>query len=1816
MRLKTLAAPIVVFLLVSGWAGAAERDSFEISLLSRSFVPSPGPSAGTRERLEAAGRAVREKGGARVHALLQFDRIPSPAERAALEEAGVRLLSYLPNYAFYASLPAAEPARAASLPSVRWLGGIADADRLSPEIRSGEFGDWAHDTASGKTVVLAKFFADVAQGEASAAVARSGGKTLSWTATINTASVLIHQERIAALAGEDAVEWIEQPLPPLEPVNDRNRARVGADTLFAPPYGLDGSGVDVLVFDAGRVYPHDDLDSRRTWGDSAAFHYHATHVACTICGDGTVNGAYRGMAPAANLLSMAFEYDGTGVFLYTNPGDIEADLYYAKVDWAPSADLLNASIGTNTASYWPCLYEGNYGATDLLLDAIVAGSLGEPFIAAWANGNDRGGRCGGAYHTTAPPACAKNPIQSGATVALDDSISVFSGWGPSDDGRLKPVICSPGVQVASCNSANGYMELSGTSMASPTTAGIIALLLEQYRDAYFAGSTDVEFLPSSAKALLIHTAADLGNAGPDFRFGYGRIDGQAAADEVIARNLGEFSFSATGETRYFTVSLGEGESEIKASLAWDDPPGSLAAEKKLVNDLDLFLIAPDGTVHRPWVLDPLHPGETATTGTDELNNQEQAVVFSPQSGDWTVGVAAARLPQPPQRYSLVFPGAGFVAATPTPSDAPSPSPTPSPGDCHETLVNGGFESGTYPWEWYGSAEITTTCVFAGSYAARLGGSASGTLSQTLIVPVEAADAVLSYAVRLEATSYSYLDSLDVEIRDESGGTLTTLQSLNNFDDAFNGVWTETTFWLGPEYSGRTIQIYLQAEAQSLNNYWCADSFSLRYCYPDGYATPTATSCCASPTPTTTPAAQALPFREDFEDGWINGAPEGWTKEFVSGVREWIPLSGGANGHPASAFYGEFNAMFFGGYDWSTRLITPPLALGACAANPRLSFRLAMEEWEGDQDELAVYCRPGFSAAWTLLTSFTTSLPGWTSVTLLLPDPCDGYAIRFDPTGNYGYGVCLDDVYIACAPSPTATPPPSPTPTPDGYHSPSPTPENYVARLDLDWSTYLGGGLDEMAYDIALDSLGKIFLVGYTTSSDFPTSSPYQTTRAGSSTYSDAFLSILGSDGSSLISSTYLGGTSYDRAYGIALDPTGNALLVGETRSVNFPTVNPYQPSLRRTSYRDAFLASVAPGGSSLLFSTYFGGWGSDYGLGVASRGDGAAWICGYTESTDLPLQSPFQAGYAGGSYDGIVAAFSSSGSLLCSSYLGGAGEDYLNRIAVADGGDSPCLLGRTTSMDFPTIDSYQATLSRVSYDAVVARLASSGSALLFSSYFGGVGSEEGAALAVGPEGEIFLGGYTYSSDFPTLNSWQSSLAGGTVDAFAAVFSSDNTLSFSSYLGGTGDDIGYAAAIDSAGGWLLGGMTSSPDFPLLHPCQSSHAGGEYDCFLSAIPPSGGGLVYSSYLGSSDNDQFRDAGFDPAGGAVLAGITIGADFPTRNPYQPSMAGGQDAIVARLAWSAYYTTPTVSPTPSPHDYTTPSATPTARPTPTGGVTPTPEPAATATPPPTPSPAPSPSPTPSCGPSAALERAAVASGDFDGDGVSDCAIFRPADGLWSIRGLTRFYLGGSDDRATAGDFDGDGTSEAAVFRDASGLWAVSGVTRLYLGQTGDIPSPADFDGDATAEIAVFRGSIGLWAVAGRTQLAFGSAGDWPVPGDYGGDGTAEATVYRPASGLWAVRDFTRSYLGGSDDWPAAGDYAGAGARRIAVFRPCSGLWAVGGLTRVNFGNCLDWPRPADYDGDGTDEIGVFRGSEGFWSVRELSRIYFGSTDDVPVTR
>lgn len=614
-------------------------------------------------------------GGTPKHVVVQFAKMPSPDQREAMRASGMTLLSYLGNNAFFALTSGTTPAlTTAQNASLAVASDIQLGHKLHPMLLKGSIPDYAKfpvgsaqskdalttDAGNDFVAVYVIFHPDVDLATAgAAALTRHGGKIRDYLYSINGVVAWLPTNNLQTFTMEDEVQWVEPPLPPLATNNDSNRVITQADTVQAAPYNLSGSGIKVLVYDGGTALAsHGDFGDRLTVHDSSGTIDHATHVSGTIGGSGALSsGQYRGMAPAVTIESYGFQYDGTGQFLYTNPGDMEAD--YGEAVNTYGAVVANSSIGTNTAGNgYSCDWEGDYGATDMVIDAMVRGSLGSPMRIIWANGNERGsGRCGTTYHTTAPPACAKNHIAVGAINSNDDSMTSFSSWGPSDDGRLKPDIVGPGCQsdgdgtVTSTVTSGGYSGMCGTSMAAPTVTGLCSLILQDYK-AQFPGVD----LPrnSTLKVLLAQYAVDLGAAGPDYKFGYGSVRVQTTIDGMRRQSFIEASVDHAEQKIYF-VNVPAGASQLTATIAWDDPPGSPNVTPELVNDLDLLAVAPDGTtLAYPWTLDPANPSAAAVrTGADHVNNIEQVVVDSPAQGVWQLRVTGYNVPSGPQVFSLV-----------------------------------------------------------------------------------------------------------------------------------------------------------------------------------------------------------------------------------------------------------------------------------------------------------------------------------------------------------------------------------------------------------------------------------------------------------------------------------------------------------------------------------------------------------------------------------------------------------------------------------------------------------------------------------------------------------------------------------------------------------------------------------------------------------------------------------------------------------------------------------------------------------------------------------------------------------------------------------------------------------------------------------------------------------------------------------------------------------------------------------------------------------------------------------------------------------
>ena len=376
-------------------------------------------------------------------------------------------------------------------------------------------------------------------------------------------------------------------------------------------------------------------------------------------------------------------------------------------------------------------------------------------------------------------------------------------------------------------------------------------------------------------------------------------------------------------------------------------------------------------------------------------------------------------------------------------------------------------------------------------------------------------------------------------------------------------------------------------------------------------------------------------------------------------------------------------------------------------------------------------------------------------------------------------------------------------------------------------------------------------------------------------------------------STYLGGSGIDYANGIAVDATGAVYVSGFTTSADFPTANAMQPA--RNASSDLFVAKLTADGKALVYATYLGGSADEGGGDIAVDSTGAAYVIGFSSSSDFPTVNALQPGN-GGDRDAIIAKLSADGSrLIYSTYLGRGGYEAGHAIAV-DVAGAAHIAGATQSLDFPLVNPLQPTLSGV-VDAFVAKLAPDGGALLYSTYLGGSLIEEATDIAVDSLGAAYVTGYVEAdAGFPVVNPLPG--PGGGTDAFASKISPDGMrLIYSSPLGGISAEEGRGIVVDASGAAYVTGSTDSSDFPTTNALQPQRSG-MTDAFVVKIAPEGGAMIYSTFLGGLQDDFPNDITVDAAGSAHIAGHTYSPDFPTMNAIQQTLAGVDDAFVSQFS------------------------------------------------------------------------------------------------------------------------------------------------------------------------------------------------------------------------------------------------------------------------------------------------------------------------------
>jgi hypothetical protein len=655
---------------------------------------------------------------------------------------------------------------------------------------------------------------------------------------------------------------------------------------------------------------------------------------------------------------------------------------------------------------------------------------------------------------------------------------------------------------------------------------------------------------------------------------------------------------------------------------------------------------------------------------------------------------------------------------------------------------------------------------------------------------------------------------------------------------------------------------------------------------------------------------------------------------------------------------------------------------------------------------------------------------------------------------------------------------------------------------------------------------------------------------------------------------YFGGTGEDNISAVVIDNQNNTIVTGWTTSVDLPSGT--GPLGKYRGGVDAFVASFSPTGA-LNYCTYLGGSARDQATGVAVDSSRNIYVVGWTTSTNFPVSNAVQP-RLNGNRDAFVAKISPSGnSLIYSTFIGGSGIDSGNAIVV-DGTGAATIVGDTTSTNLPVFNPIQPKLSGAQ-DVFVTRLNPAGNSLAFFTYLGGTGLDHANSVCLGISGAIFVGGYTWSIDFPTLLAFQAKSGGGQ-DGFLSKISPDGkNLKFSTYLGGRGGEPGSpetvnAVSVDSVGNILVAGITSSPDFPVTPGAFQTTFAGQTDGFIARFAMSGQ-LTQATFLGGSGTDQINGLALDFHGNPYVTGETNSEDFPVRDSLQLSNAGGMDAILAKLdgtlgqlVFGTYlggigdddgltvavdsFTSIVVAGQTGSSNLET------------------------------------------AGSTRSYSKAMISaflmkiSPSFAlGVSYSYQSGQQFVEDPWHVSSyLSSTTYGNAGDVPVVGDWTGSGTKHIGVFRNGAwildtngnGILDVADKTVVF-GQAGDIPVVGDWRGTGQIALGLFRQGTFILDLSGHLSgtptglsdvtFAFGQAGDLPIVADWNGSGTTKAGIFR--NGLWLVdyngdrvyNNLDQAYTyGQAGDIPVVGDWDSSGSpSKIGVYR--AGLWIL------------------DYDGD-----------------------------------
>ncbi|WNJ19150.1 PKD domain-containing protein [Pontibacter sp. G13] len=587
-----------------------------------SFIQGPNP----RGKAIAEGKYVR---------ILQFTHILTDAERLEIERTGLELMDYLPKYSYLTAFPERYDRTQLLNLGVRSVIKLDATSNMQPELFSGNWPDWI--IRGDKLEVTLTYFEHVSANTFLGQLAAAGYEVTHHNAFSRYVHALIPNGDLGKLATWGSIQFIE-PIPaPAVPDDVRGRGihRSNAiDNEFSTGRHYDGSGVSVVVNDDGYVGPHIDFQGR-TEQSNVANDFTGTHgdmVAGILGGAGNLDPTMKGMASGSFLWIRQYSSAlPNTVSLHTNDTVLVFSSSYSNGCNSGYTNLTN-QVDQEIHTY------------PTLLQVFSAGN---------SNNNDCGYGAGNQWgNITGGHKQGKNVIAT-ANLAYDAVLQNSSSRGPAHDGRIKPDISAHGAGQMSTDPNNSYAAGGGTSAAAPGISGVVAQLHQAHRELNSGQTAESPLI----KAVLLNTAHDLGNAGPDFKFGWGRVNAFRAAQTLENQHYLSATISQGGLNSH-TIQVPAGTEQVKIMVYWLDPAGSVSTSQALVNDLNMTTVSPGGTTHLPWLLDHTPNATTldlpATQGVDSINNVEQVVIDNPAAGNYFVTVSGHAVPSGPQKYYVVY----------------------------------------------------------------------------------------------------------------------------------------------------------------------------------------------------------------------------------------------------------------------------------------------------------------------------------------------------------------------------------------------------------------------------------------------------------------------------------------------------------------------------------------------------------------------------------------------------------------------------------------------------------------------------------------------------------------------------------------------------------------------------------------------------------------------------------------------------------------------------------------------------------------------------------------------------------------------------------------------------------------------------------------------------------------------------------------------------------------------------------------------------------------------------------------------------------